>query len=281
MTVQTTKNYKLQKLTPWTAPWMHIKFHYAQFIEDDCKLTPEERAKEPEVRNRVIAFANQRKDARYKLIGNNARDLGGYETANGHHVKTGLLIRSENLHNLDDFGREILKKYNVKNIIDLRSIKESAHAADNVPSKYVHHEPVYTAKGVNRSRNLTFRYGVIYRYGTLFLTNPHAQQAYYNTLKLIEQTNSSSLFHCVEGRDRTGLVAVLLLTLLGVDKQTIINDYLLTDYYAHTKPYIRQLKQILHFYDCVDKYYGSIFGYLRKIGITSKDQEILQNKYVN
>lgn len=269
-----------KKYTPWTAPWMHIHFHYTGYIEDDSHLSPVEQEKEPEVRKRVYSFAHQRKNYRYQLIANNARDLGDYYTKDGHKTKTGLLIRSDNLHNLDYFGAKVLQRLNVNNVIDLRSLHESHQAFDNIPSYMIHNIPVYTAKGVNRSRNLTFRYGVIYRYGTLFLTNPHAQIAYKRALKSFAANNGANLFHCVEGRDRTGLVAVLILSALNVDKQTIINDYLLTDYYAHTKPYIKQLEQIEHFYNEVNKLYGGIYGYLHYIGITSHDIHTLRAKYV-
>lgn len=265
---------------PWSAAWMRIHFHYLDPIQDDFTLTKKEKIQDRDVHQRVQAFAAQRKNYRYQLVANNTRDLGGYYTKDGHQIRRRLLLRSDNLHHLDYFGGKVLQRLHLQNDIDLRSLAEIKNAPDLVNKQYVRHEPVYTQKGVNRSRNKTFQYGVIYRYGTLFLTNPHAQAAYRNSFAIIAHAKGSSLFHCTEGRDRTGLLAVLLLVALGVDKQTIINDYLLTDYYAHTKPYIKQLEQINHFYHQAHLLYGNVWDYILHIGIPYNEIILLRKKYL-
>lgn len=284
------RNIKLRKIAnskeatiPWSWQWDKIHFHYFSYVFDDNAVYQGEYGQEKWLKARISEFAHARKNYRYSNIKNNTRDLGGYLTSNHQYrVKCSSLIRSENLHNLTPKAMRALKKLNVTKVVDLRDFKEKNQLPDDERIKApVLLHPVYTIKGVNRSRNLTLRHGVIYRYHSLFFDNQHAMKAYHDTIKDILNNNSgATLYHCVEGRDRTGIISVLLLSALGVDRHTIINDYMLTDYYAYTKPYVRQYKQIICFFNVVKKYYGNIFNYLNALGISDYDIEQLREKFL-
>lgn len=67
-----------------------------------------------------------------------------------------------------------------------------------------------------------------------FVTDQHIRGQYRKFFDLVlanEKANESLLFHCTAGKDRTGFAALLLLTSLGVDQETIIQDYLATNRY--------------------------------------------------
>ena len=54
---------------------------------------------------------------------------------------------------------------------------------------------------------------------------------------LLDQNNGTILYHCSAGKDRTGVATALLLSALGVDRETVINDYLLSAQYVADKYY--------------------------------------------
>lgn len=280
--VKSARKDKERHLTKWTWRWMKVHFHYLSYVFDESYLTPKQKVLSAKIGRKIARFAKTREQYRYPIAPTNTRDLGGYKTKDGHTVKTGLILRSDNLSQMQPQGKDLLKEMKVNQILDLRSLRESAFHPDNTRLDIpVIHDPVYTQKGVNRSRNRTFRYGVIYRYHTLFLTNQHAQRAYHNAFKLLlSDHKGATLYHCVEGRDRTGLVSVLLLSALGVNKKMIFKDYLLTDYYAHTKPYYRQKLQLQCFYKAIDNYYGGMRKYLHHIGVSDHDIIKLRKMYL-
>ena len=122
--------------------------------------------------------------------------------------------------------------------------------------------------------------------------------------ELLDADGGAVLWHCVSGKDRTGNATMLLLTVLGVDKETIIEDFLLTnDYLAADRKatYKRVLdltgskriakdiaskdgverRWIEESYKTIETYYGSIDNFLKKvIGLTAKDIKKLQKAYL-
>ena len=67
----------------------------------------------------------------------------------------------------------------------------------------------------------------------LMVTEEHAQAAFGQVLAYLAETEGGTIYHCSEGKDRTGLVTVFLLTVLGVDPETIRQDYLLSAPYLN------------------------------------------------
>ena len=126
----------------------------------------------------------------------------------------------------------------------------------------------------------------------------------YFDILLNKPDNAAVLFHCTQGKDRTGVAAMLLLTALGVDRGTVIADYLLTN--VACEPILNKIRtevpktvndpKVIEFalffesvneklanvlFDGVEKEYGSVNGYLQKeIGITKADIERLNELYL-
>lgn len=173
--------------------------------------------------------------------GYNFRELGGYPTSDGHHVKWGRLIRSGSLANLDSQDEKVLTTIPVKIDIDFRSNPEVAKSPDRVPATATyHHLPVFAVDETDASHSAEeiaqqmqeegngYRHmlDVYQRMASL----PSAKQAYQEMFRLLLSNESgATIFHCTAGKDRTGFGAFLIISALGVPRETIINDYLLTN----------------------------------------------------
>lgn len=173
--------------------------------------------------------------------GYNFRELGGYKTKDGHSIKWGRLIRSGALGRLSDADVAVLNNIPVKADIDFRSKPEVASLPDRVPASATYYNlPVFDIDVTNASRSDEeiakemqkvgngFRHMVM-EYGNMAKI-PSAKHAYQEMFRiLLENKSGAVLFHCTAGKDRTGFAAFLILTALGVPRETIFNDYLLTN----------------------------------------------------
>ncbi len=174
----------------------------------------------------------------------NIRDLGGYTNIHGQKVKSGLYYRSGALNLFNQTELELLKSFNIKFILDLRTKKESDANPDPIFEnvEYLRHSGVETKEGkeVDFSPEAMMVIGADSDNQYAKLENYYVNVPYDNeALKIffseIKKANLPILFHCFTGKDRTGVAAMLLLGLLEVDKQTIIDDYLLSNEYHQEK----------------------------------------------
>ena len=152
----------------------------------------------------------------------NFRDLGGYGTRDGREVRRGLLYRADSLHRLstDDLAR--LARLGIRTVIDLRSATELARYG-RVPrhgDRTSRHVPFEEAADGSHLRPRADQYLAIAlsRGDRLALA-----------LQLLTDEDGPVVFHCMGGKDRTGILAALLLAVLGVPDQTIGADYTLTE----------------------------------------------------
>lgn len=175
--------------------------------------------------------------------GENFRDLGGYRTTDGRQLKWRKLIRSGALGNLDNTDQATLAALNLKYDIDFRSPAEVEQLPDHVPSTAkFHHEPVFgtdlteaskTTADLDQEMMTMPNRGAshmqeVYRQMTHLNSSLVAYRNFFNYL-LSTPEDGALLFHCQAGKDRTGFGAYLVLSALGVDFQTIQQDYLLTN----------------------------------------------------
>ncbi|MCD0449490.1 tyrosine-protein phosphatase [Actinocorallia sp. API 0066] len=178
----------------------------------------------------------------------NARDLGGYRTADGRAVRPGTVLRAEALHRLTDADLARLARLGVRDVVDFRGAPEIAMSgADLLPDGVTgHHLPVVSADhdvytlitplvtdpdpaaqhrvlGDGRAEAIMTD---LYRW---FVSDAEARAPFAHTLRLIERGTGPILFHCTAGKDRTGWMAALLLSALDVPRESIVADYLLTN----------------------------------------------------
>ena len=170
--------------------------------------------------------------------GRNFRDLGGYKTSDGKTVKWGKLYRSGVLTNLTEADYHYLENRDIATVVDFRSTEERASEPTNWRAGEVDHltwnyemmadweaefGKVLRTPGFTRQDLV----GLMDRgyVGLVQQQTPHYKAMFE---RLIE-SDDALLFHCSAGKDRTGIGAALILTALGVDRDTIEQDYLLTN----------------------------------------------------
>jgi protein-tyrosine phosphatase len=168
-------------------------------------------------------------ERRLRFVGAlNFRDLGGYPTASGGWTRWGLLYRSSSLHKLTTDDLKAFDSLGVRAIFDLRRDDERTQEPGPRP---VHGLPMPTRftdvpdlsglrERVDGERWLLDEYKVMLAeggptFGTLLTA-------------LAEPDGTPAVFHCAGGKDRTGLSAAMLLSWLGVDRETVLDDYELT-----------------------------------------------------
>jgi protein-tyrosine phosphatase len=160
----------------------------------------------------------------------NFRDLGGYPTADGREVRWGRLYRSDSLGKLAGNDLAQFAATGIRTVIDLRHSWEidkwgRAPAADGLEyhNYSVEHRPYDQSKLsdiVDPVRFLADRYAEVADDGTAEIGQ---------VLRVIAAAGSAPLvIHCASGKDRTGIVAAIVLSLLGVGEDDIVADYALT-----------------------------------------------------
>ena len=154
----------------------------------------------------------------------NFRDLGGYKTKDGNTLRKGLLFRSDDLWRLSDSDILQLKDLGINSVIDLRSQIETNRGIfpiEKFPTQYIHVALADVSADPELARNNDDY--LFERYQEILLTS-QAEIAKVITL-LTNKNNLPAVFHCAAGKDRTGIIAALILGVLGVDDETIISDY--------------------------------------------------------
>ena len=187
----------------------------------------------------------------------NTRSLEGYESSDGRRIKAKRIYRSDALWNITEndisfFENEI----HLKKDIDLRGANEIECKPDKkipgcklihcpieedlnkaLPNVYPH--PEYNVKRpdvygtieyiyrLDPHGDATYSFETIYRN---FIKSEYSQKHYEMLLKeILSNKEGSVLFHCADGKDRCGTGVALFLAMVGIDKETIIKDYLKTN----------------------------------------------------
>ena len=263
-----------------------------------------------------VAAASQTQSRTVALKGQkNFRDLGGYKTADGRQqVRWGRLYRSGSLARLTDDDYAALTPLGIATVVDLRSTAERA----SEPTVWRAGEPellakAYTSKGEAALMGVlkapdatpeTVRQAMIGFYRQM--PDQFADQ-YSEIFHHLASFNAPLLFHCTAGKDRTGLASALILTVLGVPRDQVIADYVLTekagDFRGTPSPaaptgnkdpydYMRSMQSDLirplmradpayleAALDQIDKDYGSVQTYVnRKLGVSNAQIALLRSR---
>ncbi|AGZ45624.1 tyrosine-protein phosphatase [Actinoplanes friuliensis] len=216
----------------------------------------------------------------------NFRDVGGYAGLDNRTVRWRRLFRADSLHRLKGDDLQTFSDLGVRSVIDLRRVFEVEEhgrvpeaeglAYHNLVVKHIDWDTV--APSLPHERWLADRYLNFAEDG---------QEGLAAALSLIADPEAAPVVvHCMAGKDRTGVVCALTLSLLGVSDADIAQDYALTEvamasltaYLMRTKPDLVQDKY--HMFDCpqdamllflgdLRDRYGSVEKYVREIGLST------------
>ena len=255
----------------------------------------------------------------------NARELGGYVTVDGKKVKRGLLLRTAELSALTDADVCLLKeRFNLGTVIDFRLYDEMLEKPDvAIDGVDYHNISVMSVPDDQETKDvftkadrtdpivmikLCEKFGLfddrLYSGVVTSKTGKSGYKRFFDLL-LNSPDDRAVLWHCTSGKDRTGIAAALLLSALGVDENTLLEDYLLTN--AFNEQLILNLKQgisaltddvslinkapLIHYsvdgafmknmIETLKSGYKSINGYLsQELGLKQSDFEELKRKYL-
>jgi len=206
----------------------------------------------------------------------NIRDLGGYATKHARPTRWRAFVRADNLARLSPDGRSALIAYGVKTIIDLRSEYEleidppafaSFHGQSGFPQymnlPLLDENDNVGIEAIHQTPSFTEMYSII--------IDRYPENMARVIKAFAKATDGTILFHCHSGRDRTGIIAAMLLSLVGVDDSTIAKDYTVSNVYIQPtfeRPLSEQPEIMLHFLAYLDRQYGGTRAYLLKSGVS-------------
>lgn len=166
----------------------------------------------------------------------NFRDVGGYRTADGHYVKWGLVYRSNYLAKLTSADYEYLKSLRIAVICDIRASLERMR----FPTRWIGPSPEFLNLPVGPARDGTLTLAELKQKVDSINSQNNGRgydyaisgaEQYGEILHRIAAGDLPLVEHDTSGKDRAGLFAAILLTAVGVPRDVVIQDYLLTTQY--------------------------------------------------
>ncbi len=174
----------------------------------------------------------------------NFRDFGGYSTADGRQVVRGRLFRSGQLADLNAHDLALFERLRIRVVCDFRRAEEVSRQPSRLPSALVPVSlpitPGSLVSGIERGsrdnpdsetlRPQDMADIMCAINGELALEQAEAYRAMFGQLSALE--DGGILIHCAAGKDRTGFGAAIILIALGVERDTVMHDYMLTARYT-------------------------------------------------
>jgi len=224
----------------------------------------------------------------------NARDVGGYATADGRQTRWGRLLRSDSLDQLAPRSQQALIDYGLRSVLDLRKSHEMQEKRNvffgSERVKYYHQNMVGDTLIREREsipESLDYVEHMRWSYSVVL---DRRMSHIHDTLCLLSQPDTMpALVHCAGGTERTGLIVALVLGIAGVPDETIAADFALTarltyDHYLETHPKVdadnytledHQNKQcrpdtMLAVLRTLEERYCGVVGYARNIGMSEE-----------
>lgn len=250
------------------------------------------------------------------------RDLGGLPVESGKTIKRGKLIRSGRLYKLPTKTIDALHEMKVDTVVDLRLDKEiegrppamlKGATYYSIPLVCTATPGITTGNSMagtmhKESKRIKEEFGTAENYMIsmykFILFEPESQSKLKFIFDLLLKEENCIVWNCNSGKDRTGIVAMLIEGVLGVDRELIIADYMATKRIQRRRrrwqrfgmrlvPAFYGFKKLLYALmdakpeyiigaiDEIDARYGSIAGYVKEaLGVTDDEIEILKQKYL-
>ena len=233
----------------------------------------------------------------------NVRDLGGLPLGDGGETRSGRVFRSDNIGWLTAAGWQALEDHGVVRIVDLRWPEEVADDPPrNVDIDVVHvsvlgdsmHDSLEWLHELDA--NLDNVEDVADHYAWSYVEFLERNRARFGqAIAAVAEADGPVVIHCMGGKDRTGLMAALLLRIAGVDPSVIGEDYALTaaNLAARTQAWLDQaptedrrrriekLSQtpaagMRRVVEAIEERYGSVAAYLEAAGVSGAQLELLR-----
>ena len=248
--------------------------------------------------NFVASKIEENHDIRINLESTkNTRDLGNYKTFSSQITRCKTFLRSDNTNCLTESDiQKLTNEYNLKTVIDLRSnsgVKKTPDKLSEVDGITYHHIPLMISnKEIVRDLfEIAIKKSDVGKVYTDILSHKDSIKKIFDTIT--DSEDGCILFHCTHGKDRTGIVASLLLDLVGVSRKDIIENYAITsellDADCETKISLktridRYFKSLPVYIDelmnYIDDNYGSTTDYLLSCGISQENLDKIKNRFV-
>ena len=277
----------------------------------------------------LLACNTTPKDRTIKFEGiENARELGGLKMQDGRIIKEGKLIRSGNLSMATDADAKVLKdRFRLTDVVDFRFDAEVKGAPDREIEgvQYTHLStlPKSIIAGFSSGRTdaaemksqdigeLLAKYAsypqaqeMAQKLYPTIVTDSLSQKYYGEFLRTVLKAEGGVLWHCSQGKDRVGCGTAFLLTALGASRETIIEDFDLSN--VSYAPYVEKLsaqikengggenelafiqamigvstENFTKALDLIETQYGSLQNYVTKaLQFSEEEQELLKEKYL-
>ena len=249
----------------------------------------------------------------------NTRDIGGMVTQEGRIIKRGVFYRSGHIARAtyDDI---IWVKNHVDTIIDFRSDKEVFEAPDRVIEgvSYVRCPAINaTVDGITREKNIIRTVVERYAHHTEQTALSHMENVYHDFVErdfvsdcysryvdmLADRNTGRILVHCAAGKDRAGFATIILQEILGVSREDIIADYMLSNEYVSEEVdymmsqipeeakdrylpvlnrfYLAYPEYIESMYDNIDSKYPTFAAFAAdRLGLTDEKADIIRKRYL-
>jgi protein-tyrosine phosphatase len=235
----------------------------------------------------------------------NFRDLGGYRAGDAM-VQHGKVFRSGMTHHIPAEGvLTLVERHGLRTVMDLRAPVE--HEQDGFAPFQPHGLTVHllpVADNLNAPQEERQRRYAEMRAGTFdwaasyLRLSRNGREVYRRFFEILAEPDAlPAVFHCTAGRDRTGVAAALLLSVLGVDREDVAQDYALSG--GHLRPHARRFIRassrmqmtedelarvletrhdvMLRFLTDLSAEYGSVEGYVTDIGVTPAQVQTIRD----
>jgi protein-tyrosine phosphatase len=238
----------------------------------------------------------------------NFRDFGGYPTTSGSRVKWGYLFRSGHLSLLTEGDVGLLASLDLDLIFDFRREEEQARDPNRLPKNGSvrtcslpitpgSNDGFFAQEGIDHAQMFQFMVDINKDFA-------EAQSPTYAAMfrEILAVDDASFLVHCAAGKDRTGFAVAVLLLALGVSRDVIMRDYMLTAEFFNPMSQAEQLRAkydidlevqaflpVLEVHEdylaaafaSIDQRYACVDNYLEdELGVAGPDREELRRRYL-